>query len=284
MHTKKECYQCIKKLTLKTIELSYPSRPNLKQKPARVEKSVLKMLAQQFTKHKVPAVIFTKINRQIKKKTLANDPYKKRKHEEMTIARSISRKILKPYQYNLKKLLLFSAAGNSLDFFKDIHHSAQEMQKQIHFRIDETLKLKKKLRGAKKILFFGDNAGECFFDLPLVRLLAKKAKVIYVVKSQPIQNDLTIADLKNSPIINKFPKIMLSGNDAVGIELSSVSKALKKELQRCDLIIAKGMGYYETFTELPQFRKKVFYILMAKCPPVAKSLGVALNSYVLVNQ
>jgi uncharacterized protein with ATP-grasp and redox domains len=53
-----------------------------------------------------------------------------------------------------------------------------------------------------------------------------------------------------------------------------------EKIKQADIIIAKGMGYYETFTALPQFKNKVFYLLMAKCIPVAKSLKVNLNSYV----
>jgi hypothetical protein len=45
------------------------------------------------------------------------------------------------------------------------------------------------------------------------------------------------------------------------------------------LVLAKGMGYWETLSELPA-QGKVFYLLKAKCKPVADSLGVALNSYV----
>jgi uncharacterized protein with ATP-grasp and redox domains len=39
------------------------------------------------------------------------------------------------------------------------------------------------------------------------------------------------------------------------------------------------MGYWETLSELPA-RGKVFHLLKAKCGPVARSLGVPLNSYV----
>ena len=60
----------------------------------------------------------------------------------------------------------------------------------------------------------------------------------------------------------------------------TISDNLIKKLERCDLVIAKGMGYYETFSELPEYRKKVFHLLMAKCKPVAKTLGVQLNEYV----
>jgi hypothetical protein len=54
---------------------------------------------------------------------------------------------------------------------------------------------------------------------------------------------------------------------------------LNREFAAADLILAKGMGYYESLSELPT-EGRVFYCLKAKCQPVADSLGVLLNSYV----
>jgi len=39
------------------------------------------------------------------------------------------------------------------------------------------------------------------------------------------------------------------------------------------------MGYWESLSDAPE-QGKIFYCLMAKCQPVADSLGVPLNSYV----
>lgn len=284
MHARKECYQCLKNLTFKTIDLALSQKSSLVNKKVSLETTMLSMLNQQFDTNKIPALIFTKLNRRVKNLTQVNDAFKKRKKKEMEIARYVSTHLLKNCRFNLKELLLFSAAGNSIDFFKDLQHSAWEMQRRIMFSKDNTLRLKKQLQTAKIIVFFADNAGECYFDLPLVKFLARKAKVIYVVKSKAVQNDLTSADLKNSHLLHKFPQVVASGNDAVGMELATISKKLKKELERCDVIIAKGMGYYETFTELTHFSGKIFHLLMAKCPPVARHIGVRLNSYVLLKR
>lgn len=242
------------------------------------------MLKQEFDTDKVPAAIFTKLNRKIKKLTKVNDAFRNRKHLEIETSRLIANKMLKTYKFTLKELLLFSALGNSLDFFKDINHSASQMQKRISFSKDDIILFKRELNKAKKIIFFADNAGELFFDIPLAKLLAKKVKLIYVVKSLPVQNDLTFKELKPYRNIFSYTRILTTGNDAVGIEISTISKTLQRELQKCDLIIAKGMGYYETFTELPQFKGKIFHLLMAKCRPVAKSLGVKLNNYVFLHR
>jgi len=73
--------------------------------------------------------------------------------------------------------------------------------------------------------------------------------------------------------------VITTGTATPGIIFSQASDEFKREFQSADLIFAKGMGYYESLSELPA-QGKVFYCLMAKCQPVADSLKVPLNSYV----
>ncbi len=282
MLARKECLKCLKNLSILALDLSISDIPKLKPQKSSLKKKSLHCLKKKFSTKKVPATIFSCINRKIKNLTGVQDAFSGRKKIEMDISRRVALKIRKNYKNNLTDLLLYSATGNSLDFFKDLNHTARQMQKNIFFSKDNIDQFRKKLKKAKSLLFFADNAGEMFFDFPLVKYLEKRTIVYYIVKSKPVQNDLTVLEIKKTGLTDKFPAIVASGNDAVGIEIESITENLKKKLQRCDLIIAKGMGYYETFTELSQYRNKVFHLLMAKCQPVAKSLGVTLNSYVFL--
>ncbi len=276
----KKCLKCLNDLSVLALELSISGKPGLKTQKSRLKKKILALLEKKFSTKKVPASIFSCINRRIKNLTGVHDAFSSRKRVEMEISRRVALKIRKNYKNNLTDLLLYSATGNSLDFFKELNHTARQMQKNIFFSKDSTDQFKKMLKKAETVLFFADNSGELYFDLPLVKYLTQKVKIYYCVKSKPVQNDLTMLEIKKSGLADKFPYIVASGNDAVGIDLKSISENLRKKLKKCDLIIAKGMGYYETFTELPQYRDKTFHLLMAKCPPVAKSLNVTLNSYV----
>lgn len=123
----------------------------------------------------------------------------------MDISHKVALKIRKIYKNSLTDLLLYSAAGNSLDFFKEINHTARQMQQNIFFSKDSTAQFRKMLQRAKTMLFFADNAGEMYFDLPLIRYLSKRVKIYYVVKSIPIQNDLTIKEVKKKPLGGKIP-------------------------------------------------------------------------------
>ncbi|PIW40244.1 MAG: hypothetical protein COW22_02815, partial [Chloroflexi bacterium CG15_BIG_FIL_POST_REV_8_21_14_020_46_15] len=70
-----------------------------------------------------------------------------------------------------------------------------------------------------------------------------------------------------------------TGVASPGVILDWASEQFREEFEAADLVFAKGMGHYESLSELPG-QGKVFYCLMAKCRPVANSLGVPLNSYV----
>ncbi len=73
--------------------------------------------------------------------------------------------------------------------------------------------------------------------------------------------------------------MITTGTDTPGVDMAMASEEFKAEFEAADLVLAKGMGYWETLSELPP-EGKVFYLLKAKCKPVADSLGVTLNSYV----
>ncbi len=276
MLARKKCKNCIKSLTLKTLELSTAG------KNRKNNKSLAEELIKNFRLGCVPAKIFTGINRRIKQITGNPDAFYCFKEREMQYARQIAARTRPPRNAGLETLLLFSAKGNTLDFFKDIENSAAQMQKKTSFSRNAISSFRSKLKRGRRLLFFADNAGEIFFDLPLVLRLAGYLDVTYVVKASAVQNDMTLREAKKSGLAKKFPRIVTSGNDAVGIELESISKTLARELARCDIILAKGMGYYETFSELPRFRGRIFHLLMAKCLPVARSLGTEKESYVFI--
>jgi len=109
------------------------------------------------------------------------------------------------------------------------------------------------------------------------------ANVIYVVKPSPVQNDATLEDISNAGLESDFGRVITTGVASPGVIFTLASAQFKQEFESAGLIFAKGMGHYEALSELPE-QGKFFYCLMAKCKPVADSLGVSLNSYVAMLQ
>jgi hypothetical protein len=276
-----ECYFCLAGLAKRTAGLATVDQ--LKRKEA-LNKG-LAYLTQNFSRSQIPTRVAGEIQRVIRAVTANADPFAAVKEKEMEIAREIVEKIKSTQRNDLPSLIAFAAKGNSIDFFLDVNMLRNEIQEPVTFAhndIDAFCSLGedfKNSRERKTILYFADNAGECYFDLPLVRKLEDFADVIYVVKANPAQNDLTLKDLEASGEREKFKRVITTGSDTPGLDLSLASKEFIEVLGSADLLLAKGMGYYETLQE-GYALKPVFFLFKAKCVPIARSLSVPLNSYV----
>ena len=129
------------------------------------------------------------------------------------------------------------------------------------------------------MLYLADNTGEMFFDMPLLNLMRRYGRAIYVVKKAPVQNDATRAEIARAGLDQEAGEVMTTGTATAGIDFRQASEEFKTAFARADFILAKGMGYYETLEELPA-EGRLFFGLKAKCGPVATTLNVPLNSYI----
>jgi uncharacterized protein with ATP-grasp and redox domains len=259
---------------------------SLKQRATR---EAMKMLDDESSYSQVSLVIATRIHKIVREVTHNPDPYRAMKEREMTLARelypelSLRGKRSNLHEDELRGHLQLAAAANALDFFQDLDSIRDAIREPASFAIDDSEHLEAKLRDASKILYLADNAGELYFDLPLVKWIKQFARVIYVVKPSPVQNDLTLEDVKRSGLEAEFGRVMSTGVASPGIVFSLASAQFKREFESADFVFAKGMGHYEALSELaPEGR--FFYCLKAKCQPVADSLGVPLDSYVAMLQ
>jgi len=106
------------------------------------------------------------------------------------------------------------------------------------------------------------------FDKILIEVTAKPA--IYAVRDRPVINDATVEDAMKSGL-DEVAKVISSGCDAPGVILNRCSEAFLDGFKGADLIINKGQGNYETFSSE---QRPLFYLLKAKCPMIARGLGV----------
>jgi uncharacterized protein with ATP-grasp and redox domains len=259
---------------------------SLKQRAIR---DAMKILDDEFPSSRLSLGIAAKIHKIVREVTHNHDPYRTMKEREMTLARelypelSLRAKRSNIYEDELRGRLQLAAAANALDFFKDLSSIRDDIRQPVSFVVDDSEHLEAKLRNASRVLYLADNAGELCFDLPLVKWMRQFAQVVYVVKPSPVQNDLTLKDVKRSGLEAELGEVMSTGIASPGIVFSLASAQFKREFESADLVFAKGMGHYEALSELsPEGR--FFYCLKAKCQPVADSLGVPIDSYVAMLQ
>jgi uncharacterized protein with ATP-grasp and redox domains len=274
-----DCYECLRRLLCQAADLATDDA-SLKQ---RATKEAMKILDSEFSYSQLSIVIATKIHKVIKEVTHNPDPYKAMKEREMTLARELSTELRSRYKDDFRGCLKLAAAANAIDFFREPDSIKNDIREPVSFAVDDSKQFEVRLKDAGKVLYLADNAGELYFDLPLVKWMKQFAHVIYLVKPSPVQDDLTLEDVRMSGLEGEFGKVTSTGIASPGIVFSLASAQFKREFESADLIFAKGMGHYEALSELPP-EGRFFYCLKAKCKPVADSLGVPINSYVAMLQ
>jgi uncharacterized protein with ATP-grasp and redox domains len=276
MEIRPECQACLRRLVELTVAQA-TADPALQQ---RARRASLEIIAREFRPEAIPAGIANQFHHAIMAVTGNSDPFATRKAAETAYLGRMYREIAATYGDDLESLLKLAAVGNAIDFFRDEAEVTRELASRVEFGLSDLEHFSRQLEGPPGLLLYlADNAGEQFFDAPLVAHLRRRGwRVRYVVKPGPIQNDLTREDLDDSGLGKHLEPVTDTGARTVGLELDRASPAFLKLFETAQLILAKGMGHFETLSRLPDSR--LYFLLQAKCDPVARALGVARRTFV----
>jgi uncharacterized protein with ATP-grasp and redox domains len=276
MAIRSECYACLARLARLAAELATPD-PEVQR---RALQAACRLLDQEFGPDAIPAAIASQFLPVIHQITGNPDPFAARKAAETAWAARMHRHLVPTYGDDLESLLHLAAVGNAIDFFRGEAEVTQEMLARVEFGIAEVDGFRRELDGSPGLLLYlADNAGEQFFDLPLVSSLRRRGwRVLYVVKGGPIQNDLTRKDLEASNLGAALEPVVDTGAGTVGLQLAEASPDFRELYEAAGIIVAKGMGHFETMSHLHDPR--IWFLLQAKCTPMARTLGVDRNALV----
>jgi len=253
----------------------------------RAMTALMRLLSREFKPTALPAKLGTKRDRLVKRVTGNSDPYEKKKWLSNKRALEILPQAKKfvasgsSSEAKFRRACLCSIVGNIIEFdipkhefkFEDIGKLIQQAENDL--AVDEISKIHDAAKQAREILYLTDNAGEIAFDTLLVRELKNLgAHVTVAVKGEPIMNDATLQDAKAVGMHEVADDIISNGTDTVGLFLQECSKRFLSRYRSADLVVAKGMGYAETLTEI---KLKVPHVLLlrTKCQPVANYFGVS---------
>jgi len=257
-------------------------------------KELLKFLSENFNAEATPAWIGTQRDRIIKNITGNPDPYAERKSlsnkkalEFLPIAESIVNSSLNQKE-RFRKACLCAIVGNIMEFDIPGHEFDYPILKELitnaerELVIDEIEKIYDLAREAKEVMYLTDNAGEIVFDTLLVKELKNLGcKVIVAVKGGPVLNDATLADARLAGMDKIADSVVTTGTDAVGLQPNECSSEFLEIYNKADFVIAKGMGYAETLTEL-ELNVPHGLLFRTKCNPVARYFGVERNKNVAI--
>jgi uncharacterized protein with ATP-grasp and redox domains len=263
MEISPECPACLKRLVALTVELATPD-PDLKRRAAAAAREI--MAEELVRPGAIPALIASRFHRAIQEIACNPDPFAPRKAAEIAYLARMYRRLAPAFGNDLAALLRLAALGNAIDFFRAEAEVTRELLAPATLGRWDLPGLRRLLEGPKGLLLYlADNAGEQFFDLPLVRGLRRRGwRVLYAVKGGPIQNDLTREDLRASALEEALAPLTDTGSRTVGLDLDDVSPGFLAHYQSAQIILAKGMGHFGTMSHLNDPR--VFFLLQAKAP------------------
>ena len=280
-----DCYPCILR---QTLEAARNSGMDTGQEKELIHGVMRKLLdAENST---TSPEIAQQIHRYIREFTGVPNPYAGEKYEHnrqaMELLPELRAEILNSEQPMLTAAR-YAIAGNVIDFGAssngqiDIHGEIESALKD-PLGIDQFEMLQAELCGAEKVIYLGDNSGEIVFDRLLIETLLDSydVDITYVVRGEPVLNDVTMADARQVGL-DQIVRVIDNGTDAPGTVLSQIPEDIRTEIESADVIIAKGQGNFESLVHVPL---NIFFLFKVKCSVIAGKIGAPLHSYVIANQ
>ena len=276
-----QCVDCLMSLAKDVTKLAAATNLETIEKVERISREIIEDASNQQCSS---PQIANRILREIRQITRKADPYAEFKSREMAEARKIFSQLNGQNYGDMRSRICLAALGNSLDFFKNPDQALADIPRLfangISFYYDHLDQLEAFLANRpQRILYFTDNAGEIYFDIPLYEYLEQQCRELYlVVKGGPALNDLTRVELLSTRLEDRFDNIADTGTDGAGIDWDNVSPEFIDLVASADLIISKGMANFETLYPKP-IPAPSFYLLKVKCEPIQNYIQAPVNSF-----
>jgi uncharacterized protein with ATP-grasp and redox domains len=251
--------------------------------------ALLHLIADMYSDEAVPSIIGAQRDRLVHRVTGCPDPYAELKEQANQAALDILPTFealveAQPEGERLRKAALIACLGNIIEY--DVPgHSADvdgvlENIGDERLTIDDLDPFKELLGPGISLLYLTDNAGEIAFDRLVVREIRDlDCRVTVAVKGGPSLNDALMEDAEAVGMVGEADLVITTGTDAVGVNLSEVSREFLDAYRSADVILSKGMANWETLTEY-EAPCPTLFLFRAKCEPVAAAVGVPLRENV----
>lgn len=240
-------------------------------------------LAEKIASARTPIEVSPEIQAIVRKIIGVADPFSEVKHQANREALALLPRLrdeVSRASDPLELALALAAGGNIADLGASATFDLAQVESALNEqwgRFDYDL-FQARLAKAKSVLILADNAGEIAFDRILVQELLRLGKRVTVaVRGEPTLNDATLADAREVGLTDLVP-VITTGSNLPGVLLARSSPEFQEHFRRADLVIAKGMGNFEGLSEEAGV---IAFLLVAKCDPVARELGVEVGKLVL---
>lgn len=276
MRTYLDCYPCFLRQALDAARFAGASG----EAQVQVIQETLELL-QTLDPTSTPPEVGEVIHRAVRERVAHSDPYR----EVKRIATEAALR-LRPWigvqiagaADPFERAVRIAIAGNVIDFGPSAEYDLEGALAEVTehpLTINDLGALRSALTRASSVLYIADNAGETVFDRALIEIL--DLDVTYAVKGAPVLNDATLEDAEAAGLAG-CASLLSTGSDAPGTILDRTSAEFRRAYEAAEVILAKGQANYET---LSPGDPRVFFLLKAKCPVIARDLGVEPGSLIV---
>ncbi|NMB33788.1 MAG: DUF89 family protein [Clostridium sp.] len=271
-----ECLPCFLKQALEASRMATSD----KDVQVRIMKETAALVCD-FERYKCSPQLGREMHQIVKKHTGNSDPYRDIKDQNIKNALEVY-PWLKHFLFKKTDRLYWglkiAAAGNIIDsaIYADIDiKGCVEKEVERKFAVCDIKEFSDKMMHAKNLLIVADNAGETVFDRVFIEEVLN-LDITYAVRAEPIINDATIEDARESGL-GRCTNLISTGCNAPGLIIEECDKKFLDLFYDADIVVSKGQGNFESLSDE---KRAIFFLLKAKCPVVAENLGVAVNDYV----
>lgn len=246
----------------------------------------VKTMAKGFDFTQSPPEVATDVYAHLSKLAQKPDLYREHKRQATEHARTMIpalRERVNASDDPLHAAVKVAVAGNVIDLASEVTFDLDEEIRTIFdttFAHDDFAALAEALASAKTLLYLADNAGEHLFDALAIETIAARfpeLKIYYMTRGAPIINDVTF-DEARADGLDAHATLMDSGVDTPGFVYGRANAVAQKLFDRADVVIAKGMGNYETLSPAP--RPGICHLLKVKCSVVARAIDATLGDII----
>ena len=290
MHIWPDCILCIENMALGLGRLALEDETRIKQ----FMTDVLKLPPLRGENWDVisPRVI-REVWRMLLEYTGMSDPMREVKAEQnrralemYPLAKELVLRSPDPFLNALK----LAIAGNQLDAMVSMTEDGTlgMLKKLDSFTLDgESVKeFKKRLDKTKTITYFSDNCGEIVFDKLFIEVLRtmKEFDITVVTRTVPVLNDATLEEAQ-SVSLSDVARLVENGirEPIAGTIVSEVSPEVKAMITESDLLISKGVGNYDAFTEEAWLKGRLTMLYHGKCIPCCSPTRAKKGELIIYN-
>ncbi len=273
MQSQPECFSCLYGQALKTSRLL-----NLSDEQCKAVLDQTAQILQAYTLESTAPQIAKEIYQAISDITGIDDPVQEAKRIALKQAQMVDTSQIN----TLDDALKLSVIGNVIDFGAPNQFNLQatvDSHFKEPFARNDIKKLEFDLQSASSLVLIGDNVGEHLFDLNLLNIIKQSyphLKLFFFVRGKPVINDVT---LKEAEVFAGTATVIDTGVATPGYDLSEVNEHSFDIFKNADIVIAKGMGNFESLYQ--QTPRDIYYLFIVKCQVIAKAINQEVKDMIL---